>query len=79
MLTLTRRSGERLRIGDQVVIVVKEISGNQVKLGIEAPRTLPVYREELYQKLVAANREAAAATAGQLPGWLEEQGDEGGK
>ncbi len=75
MLTLTRRSGERIRIGQDIVVVVKEIHGNQVKLGIEAPRSLPVYREELFQKLVAANREAADA-AGDLPGWLEEGGDE---
>lgn len=59
MLTLTRRSGERIRIGNDIVITVREIHGNQVKLGIEAPRSIHVYREELYRRLAAINREAA--------------------
>ncbi|RLB59529.1 MAG: carbon storage regulator [Deltaproteobacteria bacterium] len=76
MLTLTRRSGERIRIGSQVVIVVKEVHGNQVKLGIEAPRSVQVYREELYQKLVESNRAATTVESEQLESWLRELGDE---
>ena len=62
MLTLTRKSGERIRIGQDIIITVKEIHGNQVKIGIEAPRSIHVYREELYIKLAEANQDAARAS-----------------
>ena len=58
MLTLTRKVGESIRIGDDIVIVVKEIKGKQVRLGIEAPRDVYVCREELFQKIEQANRSA---------------------
>ncbi|MFA0809553.1 carbon storage regulator CsrA [Microbulbifer epialgicus] len=48
MLILKRRTGENLRIGANVSITVLEVKGNQVKIGIRAPRSLPVYREEIY-------------------------------
>lgn len=51
MLTLTRKVGQKIRIGDQIEIVVREIRGRQVRLGISAPQGLPVYREELYQQI----------------------------
>ena len=51
MLVLTRRLGEAITIGDNVKIIVVEIDGNQVKLGIEAPREIEIYREELYEKV----------------------------
>ncbi len=47
MLVLSRRVGEALRIGDNVELEILEISGNQVKLGIRAPRQVPVLRSEL--------------------------------
>ena len=47
MLTLTRKVGQKIRIGDNIEIVVREIRGRQVRLGISAPQGLPVYREEL--------------------------------
>jgi carbon storage regulator len=52
MLTLTRKVGQKIRIGDNIEIVVREIRGRQVRLGISAPQGLPVYREELYQQIV---------------------------
>ncbi len=58
MLTLTRKVGQKIRIGDQIEIVVREIRGRQVRLGISAPQGLPVYREELYQQIA---QEGAAA------------------
>ena len=58
MLTLTRKIGESIRIGDDIVVVVKEIKGKQVRLGIAAPRDVYVCREELFQKIEQANRSA---------------------
>jgi carbon storage regulator len=52
MLTLTRKAGQKIRIGDDIEIVVREIRGRQVRLGISAPNGLPVYREELYQQIL---------------------------
>jgi len=57
MLTLTRKVGQKIRIGDDIEIVVREIRGRQVRLGISAPAELPVYREELYLQIA---QEAAA-------------------
>lgn len=51
MLTLTRKVGQKIRIGDNIEIVVREIRGRQVRLGISAPQGLAVYREELYQQI----------------------------
>jgi len=51
MLLLTRRIQEKLMIGDDVTVVVLGISGNQVRIGIEAPRSLPVHREEIYLRI----------------------------
>jgi carbon storage regulator len=52
MLILTRRIGESVIIGDhQITIAILNINGNQVKLGIEAPKDIAVYREEIYQKI----------------------------
>jgi carbon storage regulator len=51
MLVLTRRLGESITIGEEVKVVIVDIDGNQVKLGIEAPRHIEIYREELYEKI----------------------------
>ena len=63
MLTLTRKVGQKIRIGDEIEIVVREIRGRQVRLGISAPGELPVYREELYLQIAKE-----AAEAGTEPG-----------
>jgi len=51
MLILTRRIGETLMIGDDVTITVLGVKGNQVRLGINAPKNVSVHREEIYQKI----------------------------
>jgi carbon storage regulator len=58
MLVLTRRPGERITIGDDIVITVISASGGQVRLGISAPRTVQVLREEIYKAMQEENREA---------------------
>ncbi len=51
MLILTRRSGEVLKIGDDIDVTVLGVTGNQVRVGINAPRDVAVHREEIYQKI----------------------------
>jgi len=51
MLILTRRVNEKLMVGDDVTVTVLSISGNQVRIGINAPRHVPVHREEIYEKV----------------------------
>lgn len=51
MLILTRRVGETIRIGDNIEITVLGVNGNQVKIGTNAPKDLPVHREEIYQRI----------------------------
>ena len=51
MLILTRKPGEVIRIGDNIIITVTGVQGNQVRLGITAPREIPVHREEIYQNI----------------------------
>ena len=61
MLLLTRRPGEKLIINDNVTVTVLSIKGNQVRIGIEAPRDVKVHREEIYERIVK-EREAMQAT-----------------
>jgi carbon storage regulator len=51
MLILTRRTGERIRIGDSVTVAVLGVHGNQVRIGVEAPRELTVHREEVLDRI----------------------------
>ncbi len=58
MLALSRKKNEALVINNNIEITVLEIKGEQVKLGISAPRDVPVYRKEVYEQIQEANKEA---------------------
>jgi carbon storage regulator len=66
MLRVTRRAGERVIVGGEVVIEVLEVRGATVRLGIEAPRSVSIYREELWLEIKQENEAAANATV-ELP------------
>ena len=61
MLTISRRQGERILIGDDVVVEIVEISGGSVRVGITAPRERRIYREELWDRVKEENEAAARA------------------
>lgn len=63
MLVLSRKPGESLRVGENVRITVVSTASGQVRIGIEAPENVTIYREEVYQRIVQANVEAAQASA----------------
>jgi carbon storage regulator len=67
LLILTRKVGESITIGDgSITVSVMEVKGRQVRLGINAPPSTPIHRQEIFQKIKEANEQAAAAQAGDL-------------
>jgi carbon storage regulator len=67
MLVITRKPGERICLGDDVTITVLEVVGSTVRLGIDAPAEIPVYRHEIWEAVKEENRAAANASITQLP------------
>ncbi len=61
MLALSRKKGEALMINNNIEITILEIKGDQVKIGISAPKEVPVYRKEVYIQIQEANQEAMTA------------------
>jgi carbon storage regulator len=61
VLVLTRRANQSIMIGHEIVVTVLEVRGDQVRLGIKAPRSIDVHREEIFAQLQQANRDAAQA------------------
>lgn len=66
MLVLTRSTNQSIMIGPDVVVTVLEVRGDNVRLGITAPRSVAVYREEVIAQLEAANKDASSPSAGAL-------------
>lgn len=63
MLILTRRVGETLMIGDDVTVTVLGVKGNQVRIGVNAPKDIAVHREEIYERIKREQQENAAAAS----------------
>jgi len=59
MLVLTRKIGEAICIGDDVEIVISDILKNTVRIGVRAPKNLPIYRKEIYERILLENQEAS--------------------
>ncbi|HLZ38120.1 MAG TPA: carbon storage regulator CsrA [Mycobacteriales bacterium] len=66
MLVLTRKAGQSVMIGQDVVVTVFEVRGDTVRLGIQAPREVAVHREEVFRELQRANRSAASPSPAAL-------------
>lgn len=62
MLVLSRRLGEVLRVGDDIVVTVLGINGNQVRLGIQAPKEIAVHREEIYKRIHESDTQKRTGT-----------------
>lgn len=60
MLALTRKIGEQIIINDNIVITVVDIKGESIRLAVDAPREIKIYRGEIYKAIAAENREATA-------------------
>ncbi len=60
MLALTRRIGERIVIGENIVVTIVDIKGDNVRIAIDAPREVKIYRGEIFEAIAAENKQAAA-------------------
>ena len=72
MLVLTRKLGESIAIDDHIKIVVVQIKGKQVRLGIKAPKETKIHREEVYQAIQDQNTEAAQSDIASISGLADE-------
>jgi carbon storage regulator len=68
MLILTRKVGESIRINDNICITVVEVDGKNIKIGIEAPRSISIHREEVFLRIKEENQKAAGASDTDLGG-----------
>lgn len=67
MLVITRKIGERVCIGDDITVEVLDVVGSTVRIGIEAPAAVPIFRHEIWLEVKAENRAAAEASVEDLP------------
>ena len=61
MLILTRKIGESILVGDDIEIILTELNKGSARIGIKAPRSMPVYRKEIYDKILKENKKASNA------------------
>ncbi|MBH1942465.1 carbon storage regulator CsrA [Mobilitalea sibirica] len=62
MLALSRKVNESIMIGNDIEITVLEVKGDQIKIGISAPKSVPIYRKEIYLQIQESNKEAAGSS-----------------
>lgn len=62
MLALSRKQNESIMIGNEIEITILEIKGDQVKIGVSAPKSVPIYRKEIYTQIENVNKEAVKGT-----------------
>ncbi len=74
MLVLNRKKGEAIIIGNNIEIYILEVQGDNIKIGIEAPREVSIYRKEIYEEIVEANRQAASQPEEALSRFKEMKG-----
>jgi carbon storage regulator len=67
MLILTRRTGESVRIGDDVTVTVLGMKSGQVRIGVSAPKTIPVHREEVYERIRASSEATTSRVVPAIP------------
>jgi carbon storage regulator len=85
MLILTRKPGESLYIGDNIKVTIVELKGHQIRVGIDAPTDLRIYREEIYLQILEENRKAAegsvapAGLEGLSEAWIGRKGENSGE
>ncbi len=66
MLVLTRKKGEGILIGDDITLHIVDVKGGTVRIGLDAPKEKKIYRQEVYERILAENREAAQWDASDL-------------
>ena len=67
MLVLTRKVGQSIVIGDEIEVVILEVRGEQVRVGVRAPRTVTVHRKEIYEQIQTVNKEASEFDPADIP------------
>ncbi|RPH50329.1 MAG: carbon storage regulator [Desulfobacteraceae bacterium] len=66
MLVITRKPGERITIGDDIVVTVIEVKGSLVRLGVDAPRSISIHRQEIFERIQKQNLEASGIDVSDL-------------
>jgi len=79
MLVLTRKVGESINIGDNIKISIMDIKGRSVRVGVEAPRTMSIHREEVYSRIQEENRLASSWQTVDIASLKDLMGGMGGK